>query len=123
MENMTRQMHKIAVKTEKETVSMRIITLVTLFFLPGTFVSVSLDFLFSEVLLIGIQTLMSTDIIQFSSNQRTFSSAATKTYIGITLPFMFFTFLSAYLYYHCVKRTENLECLESDEDPEQGEFS
>ena len=54
MENMTRQMHKIAVKTEKETVSMRIITLVTLFFLPGTFVSVSLDFLFSEVLLIGI---------------------------------------------------------------------
>ena len=54
MENMTRQMHKIAVKTEKETVSMRIITLVTLFFLPGTFISVSLDFLFLELLLIGI---------------------------------------------------------------------
>lgn len=35
MENMTRQMHKIAVKTEKETVSMRIITLVTLFFPTG----------------------------------------------------------------------------------------
>jgi hypothetical protein len=54
MESMTKQMHKIAVKTEKETVSMRIITLVTLFFLPGTFISVSLDFLFLELLLIGI---------------------------------------------------------------------
>ena len=54
MENMTRQMYKIAVKTEKETVLMRIITLVTLFFLPGTFISVSLDFFFLEVLLMGI---------------------------------------------------------------------
>lgn len=42
MESITVQMHKIAVKTEKETISMRIITLVTLFFLPGTFISVRL---------------------------------------------------------------------------------
>ncbi len=41
MEAMTKAMHLIAVKTKKETVSMRIITLVTLFFLPGTFISVS----------------------------------------------------------------------------------
>lgn len=40
MEVMTEKMHEIAVKTKKETVSMRIITLVTLFFLPGTFISV-----------------------------------------------------------------------------------
>jgi len=40
MEKMTHQMHKIAMKTEQETVSMRIITLVALFFLPGTFISV-----------------------------------------------------------------------------------
>jgi hypothetical protein len=33
-------MHQIAQKTKQETVSMRIITLVTLFFLPGTFISV-----------------------------------------------------------------------------------
>ena len=41
VEGMTEKMHEIASKTKQETVSMRIITLVTLFFLPGTFISVS----------------------------------------------------------------------------------
>ena len=41
MEALTEQMNDIAIKTERETVSMRIVTIVTLFFLPGTFVSVS----------------------------------------------------------------------------------
>jgi hypothetical protein len=41
MEMMTKDMQQIALKTEQETVSMRIVTYVTLFFLPGTFVSVS----------------------------------------------------------------------------------
>jgi hypothetical protein len=41
MEIMTKDMHIIAQKTKQESVSMRIITLVTLFFLPGTFISVS----------------------------------------------------------------------------------
>ena len=40
MELMTRDMKDIARKTKTETVSMKIITLVTLFFLPGTFISV-----------------------------------------------------------------------------------
>ena len=38
----TKDMHTLALKTKSETVSMRIITLVTLFFSPGTFISVSL---------------------------------------------------------------------------------
>jgi hypothetical protein len=42
MEMMTKDMHILTQKTTQETVSMRIITLVTLFFLPGTFISVSL---------------------------------------------------------------------------------
>jgi hypothetical protein len=42
MERLTDDMRRIAIKTEKETVFMRIVTVVTLFFLPGTFVSVSL---------------------------------------------------------------------------------
>lgn len=41
MEILTYHMREIAIKTEKETVFMRIVTVVTLFFLPGTFVSVS----------------------------------------------------------------------------------
>lgn len=40
MQAMTEAMHLLAVKTKQETVSMRVITLVTLFFLPGTFISV-----------------------------------------------------------------------------------
>lgn len=41
MSKMTEDMNEIARKTKIETVSMRVITLVTLFFLPGTFISVS----------------------------------------------------------------------------------
>ena len=41
MEHMTDEMKDIAHKTQTETISMKIITLVTLFFLPGTFISVS----------------------------------------------------------------------------------
>jgi hypothetical protein len=41
MEQITADMHKIAKKTERETLSMGIITFVTLVFLPGTFMSVS----------------------------------------------------------------------------------
>lgn len=40
MEALTDSMHDIASKTKRETVSMRVITSVTLFFLPGTFVAV-----------------------------------------------------------------------------------
>lgn len=40
MEQWTLEMHKIAVKTEQETVSMHVITIFTLIFLPGTFLAV-----------------------------------------------------------------------------------
>ena len=42
---MTKEMNEIASQTKIETVSMRVITLVTLFFLPGTFISVGRRFL------------------------------------------------------------------------------
>ncbi|KAK6391531.1 hypothetical protein LTR65_004366 [Meristemomyces frigidus] len=57
MEEMTHEMQIIAHKTKAETVSMRIITLVTLFFLPGTFIS----------------TLMSTPIVTFDTDSPGFS--------------------------------------------------
>lgn len=49
MEKMTAQMHNVAEKTERETVSMKIVTYVTLFFLPGTFVSVRTYTSFVEI--------------------------------------------------------------------------
>ncbi|KAK4653593.1 hypothetical protein QC762_508290 [Podospora pseudocomata] len=42
MESVTESMHVIAQKTEKDTSSMHVITIVTLLFLPGTFVAVRL---------------------------------------------------------------------------------
>jgi hypothetical protein len=39
---LTKEMHWTARKTLDDTVSMKIITIVTLFFLPGTFISVRL---------------------------------------------------------------------------------
>ncbi|MCJ1454215.1 hypothetical protein MMC28_004566 [Mycoblastus sanguinarius] len=53
MVTMTEDMNDIARKTKIETVSMKVITLVTLFFLPGTFISVGR---------ISLLTLMSTDM-------------------------------------------------------------
>ncbi len=44
MEVLNIQMKDIATKTESETIVMRIVTLATLFFLPGTFVAVSHPF-------------------------------------------------------------------------------
>jgi len=41
MEVMTDKMQDLAMKTKQETVSMRVITTVTLFFLPATFIAVS----------------------------------------------------------------------------------
>jgi hypothetical protein len=46
MEDMTKEMNRVALKTKDETVSMKIITLVTLFYLPGTFMSVRVCFPF-----------------------------------------------------------------------------
>jgi len=41
MSDWTIRMHDIAEKTEQDTVSMHVITIVTLIFLPGTFTAVS----------------------------------------------------------------------------------
>ena len=41
MEKLTLSMHEIGRLSQKETIAMRIITVVTLIFLPATFVSVS----------------------------------------------------------------------------------
>ncbi|KAK0102818.1 hypothetical protein ONS96_005453 [Cadophora gregata f. sp. sojae] len=93
MEAITEAMHHLALKTKQETVSMRIITLVTLFFLPGTFIS----------------TVMSTDIIKFPSKQesgKVFQSGALQLWLVITLPLMAITFIAWWLVYWLVNRRE-----------------
>ncbi|KAL1310565.1 hypothetical protein AAFC00_000844 [Neodothiora populina] len=75
MEGITKDMHKLARETQQETVSMRIITFITLIFLPGTFVS----------------TIMSTDIVTWDTNGVT-NKAERIVYVGAVKFFMALTF-------------------------------
>lgn len=97
MEKMTNQMSDIAEKTQQETVSMRIITLVTLFFLPGTFIS----------------TLMSTSIIQFDPDEhggfkKLYSSEALRFFFKVSAPLMIVTFIAWYGIYLWVNHRQRI---------------
>ncbi|KAL8696542.1 MAG: hypothetical protein Q9224_002740 [Gallowayella concinna] len=76
MEKVTHEMREIARETKTETVSMKIITLVTLFFLPGTFIA----------------TLMSTDIVHWDNGKKTYQPGALIVYLAVCLPLMVLTF-------------------------------
>jgi hypothetical protein len=115
MEKLTREMNELAQKTTQETVSMRIITLVTLFFLPGTFISVgscliliAKESTFWHILcyrlLIDCQTIMSTDIVRFQGpnggpGPEVFQADALKLYAYFSIPLMVLTFAAWYLIY------------------------
>lgn len=106
MEKMTAHMHGIAAKTEQETVSMKVVTYVTLFFLPGTFVSVRNCRSHTDgptADMFSPQTLMSTDIIKYSLDNngaltRQFSFGCLKIYLYVTLPMMAATFFASWLF-------------------------
>lgn len=126
MEKIADAMFEIAKKTQQETVSMKIITLVTLFFLPGTFISVSLippnqnhfrkgaqpnEMANPKYLL--LQTIMSTDIIQFRDNVKEYQWGALNWYMMITIPFMVATFLAWYGFHLWAARKETLALAEN----------
>lgn len=95
MTRLTREMHQIARKTEEKTLSMTIITLVTLFILPGFFIS----------------TLMSTDIIRFKWGedvqiQKSYSLAVLKLWLKICIPLMVVTLLVWLVGYYWLCRME-----------------
>jgi len=112
MERMTEAMHTIAHQTKMEAANMRIITLVTLFFLPGTFVSVSIALKFSDVFkLIKKQTLMSTPIVHYPDDQRIINHDALLLFLAMALPLLVITVVVWLgLYWH-KKRTEERERL------------
>ncbi len=85
MEGMTKQMQEMAIKTTLETVLMRIITVVTVFFLPATFVS----------------TLMSTDVVKFQTWDSNITSGSTsmgalKLFLCLSLSLMVATFAAGF---------------------------
>ncbi|KAF1953577.1 hypothetical protein CC80DRAFT_141785 [Byssothecium circinans] len=93
MEMMTLEMHAIAKKTEQETVSMRVITTVTLFFLPATFIAVRAFFTTARSFELNeLQTFMSTDILGYKDGHRDFQLDALHIYLSIALPLTALTF-------------------------------
>ncbi|KAH8598326.1 hypothetical protein B0O99DRAFT_539553 [Bisporella sp. PMI_857] len=81
MERLNFSMHKIGTMAQKEAIAMRIITVVTLVFLPATFVSVSRASIFftePERQLNALQTLFSTDIIKYQDPQSSVNSNSTQ---------------------------------------------
>ena len=132
MEKLTHEMREIALKTEEETISMRVVTIVTLLFLPGTFVSVSLAESIRSggdhvsLLLTLIQTVMSTPIIQYPLGNdgrptRAFSPAALKIWIAVTVPLMFFTVLGSLIFKWRENATAHTKRLKLDFDPHEAE--
>jgi hypothetical protein len=131
-------MKDIAQKTKMETVSMRVITLVTLFFLPITFISVSLTrdaSLKSHYLLIyraataSIQkasftaiadqviffkTIMSTDIIQFRrvDGKKVFQASALEFLLAVGGPMIAITFGAWWMVYWCITRPDRKKDLD-----------
>lgn len=111
---MTIDMHVIAQKTKVETVSMRIITWVTLFFLPGTFISVRVSSRLIERQLKCFQTLMSTPIVHFNKTNPDFSIknigfGALKLYLAASLPLVLITLLAWWAMRVREKRSEKME--------------
>ena len=95
---------------------MRIITLVTLAFLPGTFISVGLLVSASELCktcLMREQTLMSTDIIKFQNagpdtSEQVVQLKAVKFYLMVSLPLVFGVFIAWYAVYLWETRKEKM---------------
>ncbi|KAI0020698.1 hypothetical protein F4780DRAFT_360551 [Xylariomycetidae sp. FL0641] len=99
MEKWTEQMHSIAVKTAQETVSMHVITIFTLIFLPGTFIAVRLlapPSLFQRPLTAALtwaQTFFSSGVLNWNDqgmldSDWVFRSKALRLFLAICLPMM-----------------------------------
>ncbi|RDW85933.1 hypothetical protein BP5796_04258 [Coleophoma crateriformis] len=137
MEGLTKQMHRLAKRATQEAVSMRIITLVTLFFLPGTFISVSslstsfcwrkqYRVLSRGQMLKSGQTIMSTDIVKFQSTAGgpgpiVFQRAALSLYLYVTIPLMVVTFTTWWGLYRCEQyKAKKSERKSKNRDAEKG---
>ena len=118
MEIMTRKMRVTAEKTERETVSMRVITSVTLFFLPATFLAVGTLIINGiGVLLSCFQSFMSTDILSFETGSQELRMKALWLYLELALPATALTFIVWGVIYHWAKKASKPNSEEDDTVP------
>ena len=113
MEQLTNLTIVIGTMAQREAIAMRIITVVTLIFLPATFVSVSLEELQNVRPLLANrpQTFFSTDIVKYQdpneassdttipgtgSYKGTFSQIAMERWLQLTISLTFLTLLAGW---------------------------
>ena len=108
MGQMTRVMYKIARKTELETIAMKIVTVVALFFLPATFICVSRILqeprLWMMLKLMFAQTFMSANIVSYTPK-----NTALAFFFELCLPFMALTLAMSWIIYRRVRSSNNNE--------------
>ncbi|GAB7349672.1 hypothetical protein MBLNU459_g0345t1 [Dothideomycetes sp. NU459] len=108
MEDMTEEMHVLASKTQMEAISMRIITLVTLFYLPGTLISVNLSVHFVDQSN-QKKGIMSTPIVGALNMG---SAEAVWLFIKLTVPFTTATFLVWIVLHQYSKHHESAQSMQ-----------
>jgi hypothetical protein len=106
MEKLTSSMGELGIMAQKEAIAMRIITVVTVIFLPATFVSVSIQsFLSASTMLMMMQTFFSTEIMNYQ-NGGGFSHAALVGWLEVTVPLTVLTLGVCYFFFKRSTRTK-----------------
>lgn len=121
MEDLTKCTYSVAVSAQKETIVMRIITAVTLIYLPATFVSVgfSVGTLY-ELVTNDAWTFFSTDVVKYQTGDAvsgsaispdvptpSFSVLAMHRWLQVSLPLTAITLLAAFLAYLWAKNRQD----------------
>ena len=96
MESLTVEMQDLAMKTKQETVSLRVITTLTLFFIPATFIAVSDRYQMLNTRTKATQTFMSTDILDFEHGKQDLQMQGLRLYLMIALPATALTLIGWY---------------------------
>ncbi|TID14704.1 hypothetical protein E6O75_ATG08850 [Venturia nashicola] len=98
----TARMERLSANMEKEAIVMRIITIVTLIYLPATFVSVCPIQLLAVIMANKAQTFFSTDIVKYQNQDGgppgngNFSRTALNRWLQVTFPLTAATIIFAY---------------------------
>lgn len=107
MESLTRSMYNVALLSQTEAAAMRVITVLTLLYLPATFVS---TFFSTDVVHYGNQGSNGNSTLtggQEGNNATSFSPLALMRWLEVTIPLTFVTIVVAYyLYRKSLKRVE-----------------
>ena len=117
MEVLTVNMQNIGVLAQRETITMKVITVLTLVYLPATFVSVSgrLYFPLCCKSLISPKTFFSTDIVKYQNQgnssgtdgpQASFSQLAMFRWLQVAVPLTFLTLVLGWLGYKWQERRQ-----------------